>query len=208
SGLGEERVGRGGEQAGLAAVEPTEVGLEAHHQRVGDELGGECRGGRSGSIGLTSPAGLALAPGEQVEESVALVGDDVERVVTSVGEREQDLEDQLVAGRRLVAGDRRPPAFELGLARGREPIDLLTVGLVHLDTAVALEAVERRVHLADVERPGLARRVLERGLQLEPVGGTLAEQGEESGAYAHILSMHTEYGPVNPADPSGEATGL
>ena len=58
-------------------------------------------------------------------------------------------------------------------------------GVVGLDQAVPLQALQRRVHLPDVERPDLAGAGLELLAQLQPVLGTLAEQGQQGVADAH-----------------------
>ena len=54
----------------------------------------------------------------------------------------------------------------------------LVVGIVRLDETVALESLECRVDLADVERPHLAGAGLELFLQLEAVLWAFAEQRE------------------------------
>ena len=59
------------------------------------------------------------------------------------------------------------------------------LGLVGLDQPVALEALQRRVDLADVERPHLAGARLELLLELEAVLRALAQQREDGVADAH-----------------------
>ena len=86
---------------------------------------------------------------------------------------------------------------------GRDPVALLrslAFAVVGLDEPVPLEALERRVHLPDVERPDLARPRLELVLQPQAVLRPLAEQGKERMRDAHgqfrfitILSMYTKY---------------
>ena len=61
-------------------------------------------------------------------------------------------------------------------------------GLVGLDEPVALEALERRVHLTDVERPHLAGARLELLLQLEPVLRALTEEGEDGVPDTHCAA--------------------
>ena len=61
----------------------------------------------------------------------------------------------------------------------------LVGGVVGLHQPVALEALERRVHLPDVERPHLAGAGLELLAQLQAVLGTLAEQGQQGVTDAH-----------------------
>jgi hypothetical protein len=57
--------------------------------------------------------------------------------------------------------------------------------LVRFDESVALEALQRRVHLPDVERPHLAGARLELLLQLEAVLRAFAQQGEDCVANTH-----------------------
>ena len=124
--------------------------------------------------------------------------DHLERVLPSMSRGEQDLDRELVARWRLVARHRVPPRAEL-LRSGRgDAVGALTVALVGGDESVALEPVERRVDLADVDRPDTAGRGLEAGLQLVPVRRFPVEQGQQALANTHppssvcILSMHTE----------------
>ena len=65
--------------------------------------------------------------------------------------------------------------------------DALRAGavVVGVDEAVALEPLEGRVDLPDVERPHLAGAVLELLAELQPVLRSFAEQGEEGVADAH-----------------------
>ena len=58
-------------------------------------------------------------------------------------------------------------------------------GVVGLDESVTLEALERRVHLAHVQRPHLAGARLELLPQLEPVLRSLAEQRQQRVPDAH-----------------------
>ena len=57
--------------------------------------------------------------------------------------------------------------------------------VVGLDEPVALQALQRRVHLPHVQRPHLAGARLEFLPQLQSVLGALAEQGQEGVADAH-----------------------
>ena len=57
--------------------------------------------------------------------------------------------------------------------------------LVGLDQAVALEALEGRVDLADVQRPDLAGAGLELLAELEAVLRSFAQQGQQGVADAH-----------------------
>ena len=65
----------------------------------------------------------------------------------------------------------------------------LVGGVVGLDQPVALEALERRVHLPDVERPHLAGAGFELLAQLQAVLGALAEQGQQGVTDAHTSSL-------------------
>ena len=62
-------------------------------------------------------------------------------------------------------------------------------GVVGLDEPVALEPLERRVHLAGVQRPHLAGAGLELLAQLQPVLGSLAQQGQQRMADRHALFL-------------------
>ena len=67
------------------------------------------------------------------------------------------------------------------------------------DEPVALQALQGRIDLADVERPDFARTRLELALQPQPVLRLLPQEGEESMGDAHvllqvnILGMYTRY---------------
>ena len=63
------------------------------------------------------------------------------------------------------------------------------VGVSALDEAVALQALERVVDLADVERPGRAGTAVELGAQLIPVARALVEDGEEALTNGHGISF-------------------
>ena len=54
-------------------------------------------------------------------------------------------------------------------------------------TSSSLESLQRRVHLAHVQRPDLARSRLELLAELEPVLRALAQQREQSVPHAHRL---------------------
>ena len=61
------------------------------------------------------------------------------------------------------------------------------------DETVALETLERRVDLPDVERPHAAGGLFELGLQLVAVAPPVVEQGEQTFTDSHWLpSMHTQ----------------
>ncbi len=80
-------------------------------------------------------------------------------------------------------------------ARG-DPVEGQTVGLLprpvagiflDVDEAVAVESIERRVHLADVERPDASRGRLERRLQLVPVPRSVLEESEQTFTNRHSI---------------------
>ena len=118
-------------------------------------------------------------------------------------EGDQHLDHELVARGRHEVGRGAQPVGQLAVTGGRDPVALLrslAFAVVGLDEPVPLEALERRVHLADVERPDLARPRLELVLQPQAVLRPLAEQGKERMGDAHgrfrsiaILSMYTKY---------------
>ena len=77
--------------------------------------------------------------------------DHVERPFAVVRDREEDLDRELVAWRRLVTGHGVPPRTELlGSGRG-DPVRALAVALLGLDEPIAREAIEGGVDLPDVE---------------------------------------------------------
>ena len=169
----------GAQDAALALVEPAQVGLGAGRPalrrpvrrpgRVG------CRGGWPGD----APAGCWVrAVRWRVITSRAWSGPS--------SDREQHLEEELVPRRRAR---RRGPCVHQAPSSSRpdggDGVALLPVGLVAHHQAVALQPVEGRVHLPDVERPGLARRRLEGGLQLVPVARPLVQQGQQALSHRH-----------------------
>ena len=92
-------------------------------------------------------------------------------------EGDQNLDHQLVAGRRGEVGRSTQPLGQLVRAFLGDVEALLRALLVRvlgLDQAVTLEALEGRVDLPDVEWPDLAGPGLELLPQLEPVLGPLA----------------------------------
>ncbi|BDZ38735.1 hypothetical protein GCM10025863_13490 [Microbacterium suwonense] len=64
----------------------------------------------------------------------------------------------------------------------------LLVDLALLDQAVALEALEGVVDLADVQRPGRAGAAVELGTKLVAVAGALVEDGEQTLTDGHVIS--------------------
>jgi hypothetical protein len=100
---------------------------------------------------------------------------------------DQHLDHELVPWWRHEFGRGAQPAVELLSAGRRDPVALLRTPAVRvgLDEPVALESLQRRVDLPDVQRPDLARPRLELVLQLQAVLGPVAEQGEEGVRDAH-----------------------
>ena len=70
--------------------------------------------------------------------------------------------------------------------------------VVGLHEAVPFESLQRRVHLADVQRPHLTGAGLELVTQLQPVLGAVAEQREQGMANAHTSYYTQYYTRVNP----------
>ena len=66
-------------------------------------------------------------------------------------------------------------------------------GVVGLDQAVPLEALQGGVHLPHVQRPDLAGSGLELLAQLQPVLGPLAEEGQQGVPDAHERSFEVAY---------------
>ena len=166
---------------------------------------------RKSSASATSASATSSSRGLRLDPRVAL--HDLDRVpavhlqdLVDVGagdlQRDQHLDHELVARRRDEVGRRAQPAGELFGAGGGDPVALLRPLAVRvgLDEPVALEALQRRVDLPDVQRPDLARPRLELALQPQAVLRPLAEQGEERVGDAHerlgernIPSMYTRY---------------
>ncbi len=88
-------------------------------------------------------------------------------------------------------GRRAQPAGQLLGAVGGDPEPLLRAGIgvvVGLDQAVALQPLQRRVHLPDVERPHLAGARLELLAQLQAVLRALAQQRQQRMPDAHDVT--------------------
>ena len=103
-------------------------------------------------------------------------------------EGDEHLDHELVARGRHEVGWGAKPVGQLARAGGRDPVPLpraLALPVVGHDEPVALEALEGRVHLADVERPHLARLRLELILESQAVLRAFAQQGEEGVGDAH-----------------------
>ena len=116
---------------------------------------------------------------------------------------DQHLDHELVARRRHKLGWSTQPLGQLALARGRDPVALartLARPVVGLDESVAFKALQRRVHLPDIQRPDLAGPRLELVLQPQSVRRPFTQQGQQGVGHAHewlhsavILSIYTGY---------------
>ena len=94
-------------------------------------------------------------------------------------------------GELMSDGVRSQPVSSCGPRRG-DPEALLRSVLgvpVGLDQPVSLEALQRGVDLAHVQRPDLTGPRLELLPQLQPVLGPLAEQGEQRMPDAHVITL-------------------
>jgi hypothetical protein len=160
-------------------VQPADLGLGAEDHRLQDEQPGE--------VALVA---VDLEPRvllERAQRRGALALDHVGDVDARRGDGERELDGEFVARAVGGADGRGEPAGEVAAARVRDRVRTLT-GLVlgeRLDQAVAFQARQRRIDLADVERPGGTGRVLERGAQLVAVGRAVLEQREQTVFDAH-----------------------
>src|ERR1019366_6636549 len=86
------------------------------------------------------------------------------------------------------------PVLQLGLAVRRDPEGLLGTLLgrvLGLDVPGVLEALERRVHLTDVERPDVAGTRLELLAQLKAIFGAFAQERQQGVPDAHVRTLRT-----------------
>ena len=179
--LGRRRRQRGGPalEAAVDAVEPADQRVEPEQLGVGDEQEAEL-----------VVAGVLLEPGVLLHQLGQLPAVDLQEggdVDLREVEGDEHLDDELVPRRRRHVRGRAEPGLELlGPRRGQRE-DALRAGavVVGVDEPVALEPLQGRVDLPDVERPHLAGAVLELLAELQPVLRSLAEQGEEGVADAH-----------------------
>jgi hypothetical protein len=96
-------------------------------------------------------------------------------------ESDEHLDHELVARGRHEVRRGTKPVGQLAIARRRDPVALLRAGgfpVVGLDEPVALEAPERCIDLAYVERPDFAGPRLELRLQPRPTSA-FTEEGEK-----------------------------
>ena len=106
--------------------------------------------------------------------------------------RHQHLHHQLVAGRGGQVRRRAQPGGQRLPTLGRDPEPLLRPvlpGAVGFGQPIALQPTQRLVHLADVQRPHLARPCLELLAQLEPVLRPLRQQCQQHVRDAHDFIM-------------------
>ena len=127
-------------------------------------------------------AGVVLEPGVLLHQLDQLPAVDLEEgAEVDVGEVQGDehLDDELVAGRRRHVRRGAQPGLELVGPGGGQREGALRAGavVVGVDEPVALEPLQGRVHLPDVERPHLAGAVLELLAELQPVLRALAAAG-------------------------------
>jgi hypothetical protein len=181
-------------EADVGGVEPTDDRLEPKELRVGHQRQRDVVRRR-----LRLYARVAL---HDLDHVPAVDLEDLPDVDSGNLERHQHLDHELVARGRHELGRRAKPARQLVGARGGDPVALLRplAVPVALDEPVTLEPLQRRIDLADVERPDLARPRLELVLQAQAVLRLLAEQGKKRMGNAHvgllkasILSMYTKY---------------
>ena len=116
---------------------------------------------RAASATSSSPR-VVLEPGVALHrlDDVAAVGlDELVHVDPGHPQRHEHLDDELVAGRlatcRAACAARRRSSWPPASVRRYPFCGPLALGVVGLDEAVALEPLERRVDLPDVERPHL-----------------------------------------------------
>ena len=113
-------------------------------------------------------------------------GLDVDR---RIGGGHSELHDQLIALGMLTRDRRGPPGGEdiaTGVGQLKDFRIAARVGLgVRHDLAVALEALHRLVDLADVERPGSTRLLLEHLLQTVDTRGLLRDECQQCIANRH-----------------------
>src|SRR5262249_30870332 len=128
--------------------------------------------------------------------------DDLMHVDARDSERHQHLDDQLVAWRQVEIRWGTQPTRQLRTAVRGDAESLLRpdiVGVIGLHEPVALESLQRRVDLSDVERPHLAGPCLELLAKLQAIFRTFGQEREYGMADAH-RSLLDEYKstPVEP----------
>ncbi len=170
-------------EAAVDAVEPADQRVEPEQLGIGDEQQAE-----------VVVADILLEPGVLLHQLGQLPTVDLqEGGEIDLGEVQGDehLDDQLVPRRRRHVRGRAEPGLEfLGPRRGqREHALRAGAVVVGVDEPVALEPLEGRVDLPDVERPHLAGAVLELLSELQPVLRPLAQQREQRVADAHGRSL-------------------
>ena len=135
----------------------------------------------------------------QLDKVTAVDLDDVVHRDAANTQRSEDLDHELIARRRGHVRRRIEPVGELlgpCLSDVKPLLRTLLLGFVGFHKSIALESLQRRVHLADVERPHFAGARLELLLELEAVLRAFTEEGENGVPDTHcaarsliILSM-------------------
>ena len=155
----------------FAAVEPFEVSLQVQRRALDDERG----------------RGVGVAVGEhvlEVAQRAEVAGALARDQLGGLGEPdlagEDELHEEVVAQPRRAAGG-ADPLLERGPAGVGQAVDApvaaALAGHVVLDELVALEPLQARVDLADVQRrDGAAEALLEPALDLVAVGGRGGEE--------------------------------
>ena len=185
-------------------VEPAQLGLGGEDHRVDDERAREVLGA---VVGIVDGPGSA-APGGAPRDAARCGADHVGHLDAGKRRGDGQLEGQLVASRGAALDGGVEPAAHVRPAGIRDPpvhVPLL-VGVALLGEAVALEAVEGVVDLADVERPRAAGATREFGPQLIAVArapGRGSRAG--SGAPSWDLLLHTGYALVSLCRPGAGA---
>ena len=176
----------------LAVVEPARLGLGLEDQLLQDEQPGHVVALRRAPA-LDRGQRLRLEPGvvlHRLHGVVALGLDDGTDVHAGRADRHRELDGQLVTGRAAAVHGRLEPAPQLGAPGVGDDVERVAgVVLAALgDHAVALQAVEGRIDLADVERPGGTGARLELRTELGAVARAVLKEGEEP-----VADGHTQY---------------
>ena len=166
-------------------------GVEPPHDRVQPEQFGvdhEGQGQVETSLVLLE-AGPLL---HQLDQVTPVDLDDLVHVHPGHTQSREDLYHELVPWGRYEGRRCAQPPGQLLHALGRDPealMALVVAGPLAGDKAVALETLEGRVHLPDVERPDVAGARLELLAELEAVLRPLAQEGEKCVPDAHEVDF-------------------
>ncbi len=167
-------------QSRISGVEPAHHGVEAKQLGIGDQRQLDII---VGGLGLDVRAVL-----HRLHEVAPVDLQHLVQVHAGQAQADQHLDDQLVAGRELGVRRRVQPTRQLPAAVRGDAVALprpVAIRLVRFDEPIALEPLQRRVHLADVQRPHLPGADLELLTQPEAVLRTLAQQGQQGMGDAH-----------------------